>query len=67
MKHRLCAREDLLLKVAEENQSFCLQECDSGKLQFKHNDSYYYQCQLHMYVTNYVLQFCYLDRNRIAY
>ena len=45
MKRLLYAREDLLLKVAEENQSFCLQECDNGKLQFNHNYSYYYQCR----------------------
>ena len=28
----LCAREDSLLKVAEENLYFCLQECDNGYL-----------------------------------
>ena len=52
VKCPLCAREDSLLNIAEEKRSFCLQECDSGKLQLKHNHSYYYQCQLQMYVTN---------------
>ena len=46
------AREDVFSKLVEQNRSFCLENCGSGKLRLKKLHEYYYQCQLQMFVTN---------------
>ena len=51
VKCPLCAEKSSIEEVTENQRNFCLEACPDGSLQLKHDHSYFYQCQLQMYVT----------------
>ena len=51
VKCPLCAEKSSIEEVTENQRNFCLEAYPDGSLQLKHDHSYFYQCQLQMYVT----------------
>ena len=46
-----CANQMSFVEAADRVGTFCLSELSEGKLKLKCDHSYYYQCQLQMFVT----------------
>ena len=51
VKCPLCAEKSSIEEATEKVRNFCLKTCSDGTLQLKRDHSYFYQCQLQMYVT----------------
>ena len=51
VKCPLCADKTSIEEAIEEIRNFCLERCSDGSFCLKRDHSYYYQCQLQMFVT----------------